>query len=389
MEKDGNLGDTAATARLLSLCRALLAKGGALQSTNSGEQIDRAQLTKALESRIQRNLAAASAPLSASAVAAEALTNAQNALNKTAGGASPANLTDLEIASLEAIIEETGRPAMRYLNGGVQMPPSELGENDRWRVLIAIARSRINRASASVGGISMIGSAGLPEHIGTGWCAAGGLIVTNRHVVLDLIKEKNRPVGDWALDAAKRPVIDFTATDQAATTQRFEIAGIAHCVEDEKIDMAFLRLNASPEMLPPSLALDWDPSNLGSEQEKDNEGRPQFHGAEVYVVGHPYKRYGSELIASVFGVADGSKRWSPGLVTRMGAEEPFIEHDCSTLSGNSGACVLTAERHEVVGVHIGGDRVDEATGRGRANLAIALSRLGSHNVVELLRSGRF
>jgi hypothetical protein len=387
MGKDGNSGDKEAIARLLSLSRALLAKGGALQSTNSGEQINRAQLTKVLESRIERNLAAVSPPLSASAVAAEALTNAESALNKTAGGASPTNLTDLEIASLEAIIEETGRPAMRYLNGRVQMPPSELGENERWRVLIAIYRSRINKASASVGRISITGSAGLPEHLGTGWCAAGGLIVTNRHVVLGLIKEQNRPVADWVLDPAKRPVIDFTATDQAMTTQRFEIAGIGYCVEDKKIDMAFLRLNASPEILPPALALDWESANLGSEQE-DNEGTRQFHGAQVYVIGHPYKRYGSELIASVFGVADGSKRWSPGLITGMGAEEPFIEHDCSTLSGNSGACVLTAEGHEVVGVHIGGDRVDEATGRGRANLAIALSRLGSHNVVELLRSGK-
>jgi hypothetical protein len=383
-EEDRKANDLAGAKRLLSLARLLLSKGGALQSTAAGERIDRTQLAEALQRRVEMNTTPLPPP-TAKAVAAEVLTNAENALNKTAGGASPSILTDLEIASLEAIIEETGRPAMRYADGRVQMPPSDLGENDRWRVLIATARSKINKASASVGRIAIADNTGLSQTIGTGWCAAGGLIVTNRHVVRELVTDPNNALDLWTLDPQKRPSVDFTATEVSSTLQRFEITELVYCAVEENIDMAFLRVNTVADPLPPALALDWEPESVGSEHEDENG---EFQGHEIYVVGHPYRRRNSELVAAVFGVADGSKRWSPGLVVGVNAIEPLIEHDCSTLGGNSGACVFTVGRHEVLGVHIGGAGVDEDTGRGRANLAIALSRLGGHRVVALLQSGQ-
>jgi V8-like Glu-specific endopeptidase len=64
-----------------------------------------------------------------------------------------------------------------------------------------------------------------------------------------------------------------------------------------------------------------------------------------------------------------------------------FEHDCSTLGGNSGSCVLSVGGHVVVGLHYAGLDVD-AAGRGSANVALALSRLGSHPGAQLLRAGR-
>jgi hypothetical protein len=375
--------------RLVSLARTLMARGGTLESTDSGESIGSAQLLTALE---RRAVQAASGPvppvLTAKTAASTALANAESALKKTAEGTPPSNLTDLERASLEAIVEVTGRPAMHYVDGKVQMPPDNLGDNDRWRVLIATARSKINKASAAVGRISIVGASGLTEHLGTGWCAKGGLIVTNRHVVRDLVTNRNGPPDTWTLDTAKQPVIDFAATSGAAVVQRFAITSLAYCAGDEDVDLALLNATSGAASLPLPLVLDWNASSVGVEVETDHEGSPRFRGGEVYVVGHPQRPFGAELAASIFGAADGGKRWSPGLVVRIDSERPMLEHDCSTLGGNSGSCVLTTVGNAVVALHVGGIDVDERTGSGSANVALMFARLGKHPVSELLRAGK-
>lgn len=387
-ELDNLPGDAGGTRRVVSLARSLLAKGGALESTDTGETISRQHLEQALKLRIEMNAASSQLPpaLTAAAATAATLANAESALNKTAGGASASNLTDLEFASLEAIIEVTGRPSMRYADGRVQMPPSDLGDNDSWRVLVATARKAINEASASVGRISVTGVAGLAEHVGTGWRAAGGLVATNRHVACLFVKNPDDPVGSWTLNAAKQPVIEFAATDQATASRRFAIAEVAFCAEEEDLDIALLTVAAGAAALPPSLPLDWRVEALGVE-EAGAGGESSFKGSQIYLVGHPYRLLSSELTAAVFGAADGAKRWSPGLVTRLDAGRPLFEHDCSTLGGNSGSCVLTADLHAVVGIHAGGFDVDEATGRGRANFALPFSRLGAHRAADILRTG--
>src|SRR4051794_19078088 len=94
--------------RLLSLARTLLARGGTLESTGSGGSIDRAQLLTALERRAMQAASTPLAPaptpapaLTAKSAASTALSNAESALNKAAGGTPPSQLTDLERAGLE------------------------------------------------------------------------------------------------------------------------------------------------------------------------------------------------------------------------------------------------------------------------------------------------
>jgi len=380
--------DTAQISRAISLARSLLKKGGALESTTEGESIDRTKLALALEEQIFSQLShnAELPAVTAKAAAAEGLLNAENALNKIAPGTSPANLTDLEVASLEAIIEITGRPAMRYENGNVGMP-SALGENEHWRVLIATARNDINLASAAVGRIMITGLSGLPENIGTGWRLGQDLLVTNRHVGLLMVKKPDSRPPDLTLDEARHPFIDFSATDNATTTKRFDIAALVYCAAEEFVDVAILKVKSGLADLPAALTLDWNPDSLGSKREDSNGAGSEFMGKEVYVVGHPFKQRRSQAIAAVFGTADGLKRWSPGLIKRIHRNEPILEHDCSTLGGNSGSCVLSAEEHAVIGIHMGGFEVDELTDRGLANAAVAFSYLGQHPVAEILRAG--
>ena len=385
-------GDGARAERAVSLARTLLAAGGQLESVGGGgETIKRGELEEALRERAQLNATSGQLPpsLTAQAAAAQALANAESALQKTAGGGSPSNLTDLEMAALEAVIEVTGRPSMRYTRGQVQMPPSALGENERWRFLVATALEEIDEASACVGRISVRGVAGLDEHKGTGWCAAGGLIATNRHVARELVNNPGDPPAFWKVDASKEPFIEFATTDQAPESLRFSVSAVAYCAEEEDVDFALLGVTAGgTKALPPPLPLDWKPESLGKEAAGDEGAPPRFKGSSVYVVGHPYRLLGSELTAAIFGNADGGKRWSPGLVVRLSPDKPLLEHDCSTLGGNSGSCVLSADWHSVVGMHVAGVKVDEATGRGSANLALTFARLGAHRAADILRTGK-
>src|SRR5262249_27243842 len=55
---------------------------------------------------------------------------------------------------------------------------------------------------------------------------------------------------------------------------------------------------------------------------------------------------------SVFGEVYDKKRLAPGQIMSVGPEE--LEHDCSTLGGNSGSPVVRLGTGEVVGLHFSG-----------------------------------
>lgn len=377
-----------ATAQKLSLARTLLARGGVLESSNGSEKIKREELAEALENTILQEVSMSSdrAPsVTAKVAASEALTHAENALNKTANDGSASNLTDLEVSALEAIIRVTGRPALRYLNGEVQTPASALGENNHWQVLVVTARGEINRVSGAVGCIAITNNLGIAETLGTGWRVGTDLLVTNRHVVEQIVSNPTESATVWKLDNAKKPHVDFALTNSAQAAQRFQVSELVYVANEPLLDVAFLRATSETSALPESLVIDWSKEGPGREIKRNN-GEKFFQGRQIYVVGHPYRQGHSELVTSVFGVADGLKRCSPGRVTRMDDPNPRLEHDCSTLGGNSGSCVFASDTHEVIGVHVGGVDVNDNTAKGSANLALALCRLSEHHAGAIMQS---
>lgn len=365
--------------RLIHTAKTLLSAGGTLESSGGTEPIGQDRILAALEQHVGEHSVGGDAD--PKVVAVEVLSHVKSALAKSAGGANFSTLTDAEWASLEAIVQVTGRPALRYKNGQVEMP-NDVGENQHWGVLIATARANINRVSRSVGRVSRKGQTFADELVGTAWRIGDTLVVTNRHVTAGLVLRATDPVPFWKIDAAKRPRVCFEPAEDAA----FAVSDIAYCAPEEDIDLAIMRLDCTGGAPPPPLSIDWAPESIGQEVSDRGEGKPRFKGKEVYVVGHPYRRVGSSAIARVFGCADGSKRCSPGFVTAVAGT--YLEHDCSTLGGNSGSCVLATGRDSVVGLHAGGLEVDERSGRGRANVALALSQLGDSRATTILRSGR-
>jgi hypothetical protein len=361
--------------RVADRARRLRMRGGTLQSDNAHAPIERDRLRAALAREVDG--AADREPSDQAWIVADnVLRGAERAIAAADRGES-GTITGREFASLEAIVRVLGRPAMRYTNNRVEMPLSDLGENDQWRVLVAIARSKIDKRSASVG---RIGSAAPYEFVGTGWRIGPDLLVTNRHVATKMAENSTAPSGSWRIGAG-RWFVSFNVTDSAAATRPVEIKELAYTAPEEDIDFAVLRLDTGAGV-PDALPLDWSADALGALNETT------FSGAEVYIVGHPFRQLASAESAAVFGKADGTKRCSPGFVVRVDAPTYGFEHDCSTLGGNSGSCVLTASGHQVVGLHYGGRDVDEGTGRGAGNLALALSRLASHRAGDILKNGR-
>lgn len=78
--------------------------------------------------------------------------------------------------------------------------------------------------------------------------------------------------------------------------------------------------------------------------------------SEVYIIGHPHPEAGHlqpdpGRVARVFGPASGVKRVQPGAVLGFGEQEQAIRHDCFTLPGDAGACLVHVESGKVIGIH--------------------------------------
>ena len=360
---------------LVDLAAGLLARGGGLQSADGGGAIDDERLVDAVRAAIE----AAAEPVPGAedeslrrAAARRVVAGARAAIREVAEGRSASNLTDEQRANLEAIVHVIGRPAVPYARCHVGLPPVELGENERWIVLINAFRGDINRVSQSVARMELADVSGPGGFLGTGWRTAVNLLVTNRHVIHPLVANASDSPASWAFKPDARIALDFCATADSHSQRLLTSAAVVHCAPEPDIDLAVLRIGDAAAAVP-ALSIDWS-----------SDSAPQV-GGEVYIVGHPYRDVESVASQLVFGRSDGAKRWAPGEITSVAGCAPVFEHDCSTLGGNSGSCVFDMQMHTVVGLHVGGRNVNDATSRGEANIAVRLAALGSHPAVPVLK----
>ena len=368
------------TKKLAGTARALLSAGGNLQSTGSGEQIDAVKLEAAIAARTASN--AQSAPSALEARVAQVLQAANSALRKSAEG-NAGDITPLERSGLEVIVQLVGRPALRYIDGHVQLPPTSLAENQLWEVFVTTKRQQIDALSASVARLNLEQPGGASTHLGTGWRLGKDLLVTNRHVAANMVADVSRTHDEWQL-TNHQYVADFAATDQPSAPRVFAIEALAYCASEQYVDAAVLRLKPSAAAFPPPLEPDFDAAAIGSAPASAGG----FAGTEVYVVGHPWQPHATDEITSIFGDADGRKRCAPGMTTATRDEGPIFDHDCSTLRGNSGSPVVNRWTHRVVGLHFGGQTSDSAGNLGEANVAVAFSMLAMHRFAAILKAGQ-
>ncbi|MCS6778044.1 MAG: serine protease [Chloroherpetonaceae bacterium] len=283
------------------------------------------------------------------AVRAGLVRNARRAIARIRRESVHAELPPAEHQALEAIVVATGRPAILIMNGTFTAVPTG------WEILEQV-RPDIERTARSVGRIEVTGHPAL-EWVGTGFLAGRNALMTNRHVAKEFARKKSAKT--WVFEPGMTARVDYREEIGAIDGLEFEITGIIGVHDD--FDLALLRVaprSARGDRLPPPLPIATRPPATD-------------RGRRVYVIGYPAwdgRRNDPDVMARIFANIFNVKRLQPGEILQIRTSEGILEHDCSTLGGNSGSCVVDMETHRVIGLHFSGRYL-------QANQAIALWRL--------------
>jgi hypothetical protein len=266
----------------------------------------------------------------------------------------PPPLTPSEQIGLEAVILLFGRPALLIQNGTFPTPPTG------WEVLDA-NRPQIDRSLRSVGRIDLL-NRGM---VGTGFLVAPNVVMTNRHVaeVFSIPSD----TGAWTFKLGRTPAIDYFEEKGSSASAAFEVRKVIGIHPDVRVDLALLEVEPAPMpgapagfTVPPVLPV--------------AGGEPTVTGGDfsVYLVGYPASDNQGitppDVLSRIFGDVFEVKRLQPGTMTAISSALPRFSHDCSTLGGNSGSCVIALDTHKVIGLHFSG-------GYRESNFAVALWRL--------------
>ncbi|BCA58144.1 phospholipase D-like domain-containing protein [Sphingomonas sp. HMP6] len=261
------------------------------------------------------------------------------------------------VIAAESIVRALGRPVFIIADNKVTEEFSG-PSSDVWKDRISEARDRLNAVIPSVGRIEVNNHPDF-SWVGTGWLIDSDIIVTNRHVAVEFGRRDNaRFVFRTGLNNAPMVSrIDFLEEYQRAAAAEFSIADILWIAPTDGPDVAFLRVsrqNGQHALAPPLL--------LASEINPDDF---------VATIGYPARdtRIPDQgLVKKLFGDVYDKKRLAPGSIMSTGELE--LEHDCSTLGGNSGSVIVSLRTGEAIGLHFAGLFKE-------ANYAVPASRLAA------------
>ena len=258
---------------------------------------------------------------------------------------------------LEAIIRTHGRPPMLIRNNSVVWEPVPLMPD--------LTEAHVRRVDAfipSVGRVEFInydmrwGGTGFVVEMG-----AGGVrrVVTNRHVAKLVAKRAASGEGVFmrsSIGARYGAKLDMREEMDSPKDDAFElpVTKIVYLADDMEADVALLEITVKPGVTP-------DPLPLADLAVKDQE--------MVATIGYPAfdSRNDVNAMRDYFKDLYDVKRFAPGLAMVGGSGE-VLSHDCTTLGGNSGSCLISLVQQKVVGLHFSGEA-------GKSNAAVSVPTL--------------
>jgi S1-C subfamily serine protease len=256
----------------------------------------------------------------------------RTAVDKLIRHGEDADLGTTEVEAAEAIVLLMARPAI-LVQGGSFFPAPE-----PWSGALESSRQEIEAVLGSVGRIELTGHPEL-DWVGTGWLASPRVVLTNRHVAETFARAGS---SSWTFTPRIRSRIDFAEEINSDAPREFDVTGIVGVYD--RHDLAALRVTQrSGTTLPPTLPLAAEPKLR--------------KGSKVYAVGYPAadsRRNDPAEMARIFGGIYNLKRLQPGALRSVSRSASRVVHDCSTLGGNSGSCLVDLTTHLVVGLHFGG-----------------------------------
>ncbi|GEP50932.1 serine protease [Flavobacterium noncentrifugens] len=242
----------------------------------------------------------------------------------------------------EAIALARLRPVLVIRDNKV-VPEFEGPDVEVWKARIMDKDVVLNGVIPSIGRVEVKNNI-LYNWVGTGWLIDTNIIVTNRHVA-SLFSQNNEgfafkmgyPSGYQSAQ------MDFLEEDQRTNTLEFAIDRVLWMAENDNSqpDVAFLKVKSmlNGPVLPKPIPL------------ADTVGE----GEVVVTIGYPARDPDvpdQELVLSVFKNIYDKKRLAPGIILKV--KEHELQHDCSTLGGNSGSAVISLATGKAVGLHFAG-----------------------------------
>jgi S1-C subfamily serine protease len=212
-----------------------------------------------------------------------------------------------------------------------------------WKDRLMLKESVLNAVIPSVGRVEINNNA-VYNWVGTGWLIDTDIIVTNRHVADIFCKNKEGFSFKVGYPSGfQTPKIDFLEEDQRTTQLEFDVDSVLWIAENDpkQPDVAFMRVKRAQNALPLPKFIE-----LADTIEE---------GEVVVTIGYPARDPNipdQEVVLSIFGNVYDKKRLAPGEIVKVGDRE--LEHDCSTLGGNSGSAVISLLTGKAVGLHFAG-----------------------------------
>lgn len=251
---------------------------------------------------------------------------------------------DTRVSVLEAIVRLTGRPPMLIRDDAVvlePLPDFPADTGDRIRAIEAwipsVGRVEFLNATSSWGGTaSVVATRGTDM-----------LLITNRHVAKLVAKRQNDGSGVFLRNAAGircgaeidfREEVDSIAGDRSHTVA---VSAIDYLADDLAADVALLRISPGAFPLPRMLELADDEAAFGD---------------LVALIGYPAfdPRNDAGAQARYFQDIYDVKRFAPGRVMQTLTGATTLQHDCTSLGGNSGSPLVDLASGRLVGLHFSG-----------------------------------
>ncbi len=184
------------------------------------------------------------------------------------------------------------------------------------------------------------------EWVGTGWLITEDVVVTNRHVAMIFGYKKDDGTYDFQANFEGRQIsatVDFAREYRTAARREFAVTQILHIEPPNGPDLALLRVEKNGS----------GGANLAKPVPLSDSLAPQ--DAVVAVVGYPARDSripDPVLLRNTFSDIYDVKRLAPGTIMRSDAN--ILEHDASTLGGNSGSIVIDMKTGHALGLHFAG-----------------------------------
>jgi DNA/RNA endonuclease G (NUC1) len=262
----------------------------------------------------------------------------------------------------EAIILLTGRPALLIQDGSWERP-----ESKEIRTRLSAAEAALKRAIPKVGRVEILDFT--LDYVGTGWMIDEDLLMTNRHVA-EVFAEKRGQVLSFRADPdgrLYRARVDFLREHDRSGISQAAIKEIIHLEDpsDLRPDMALVRLDKDSGVLPPPIELD--------------SAAIKFRD-QIAVIGYPAEDPRNDAFAmrDIFKDVFNVKRLSPGMISGVRGDGKLLEHDCTTLGGNSGSLLVNLATGKACGLHFAGSYRESNYAVTAAWLKSRLADIGQH-----------